>query len=155
MKITRLLLVACAGLALAATREIRVGLGVVSACVRHPPQLAMELATLARAYPERFMPGIGLSVPAWMEQMGLNPASPMTAIRECVTINRATEKEDGITSIGSHNFLMACCHVAHDCRLGNHIIIANSTLLGGHVHIHDHASPSGRVGVHHYPTTGS
>ncbi len=76
-------------------------------------------------------------------------------IRECVTINRATEKEEGITSVGSHNFLMACCHVAHDCRLGNHIIIANGTLLGGHVHIHDHASLSGGVGVHHYATIGS
>ena len=43
-------------------------------------------------------------------------------IRECVTINRASEKEDGITRIGDHNFLMACCHVAHDCQLGNHII---------------------------------
>ncbi len=53
--------------------------------------------------------------------------------REGVTINRATEKEDGITRVGSHNFLMACCHVAHDCKVGNHIIMANATLLGGHV----------------------
>jgi len=76
-------------------------------------------------------------------------------IRESVTINRATEKEDGVTSIGDHNFLMACSHVAHDCRLGNHIIIANGTLLGGHVHVEDHASISGGVGVHHYATVGS
>ena len=76
-------------------------------------------------------------------------------IREGVTINRATEKEDGITSVGDHNFLMACCHVAHDCKVGNHIIIANATLLGGHVHIHDHASLSGGVAVHHYVTIGS
>ncbi|HEX3655174.1 MAG TPA: acyl-ACP--UDP-N-acetylglucosamine O-acyltransferase [Pirellulales bacterium] len=75
-------------------------------------------------------------------------------IREGVTINRATEKEDGITSIGSHNYLMACSHVAHDCRLGDHIIIANGTLLGGHVHIHDYASLSGGVAVHHYATVG-
>jgi alkanesulfonate monooxygenase SsuD/methylene tetrahydromethanopterin reductase-like flavin-dependent oxidoreductase (luciferase family) len=81
--------IAGAGLALAATREIVVGLGVVSAVVRHPAQLAMEIATLARAYPGRFVPGIGLGVPAWMDQMGLNPASPVTAIRECVTIVRA------------------------------------------------------------------
>ena len=75
--------------------------------------------------------------------------------REHVTINRATEKEDGITSVGSHNFLMACSHVAHDCRLGNRIIMANSTLLGWHVHMHDHASISGNVAVHHYTTIGS
>ena len=67
----------------------------------------------------------------------------------------AREKEDGITAIGNHNFLMACSHVAHDCNLGDHIIIANGTLLGGHVHIHDHASLSGGVGVHHYATIGS
>jgi UDP-N-acetylglucosamine acyltransferase len=75
--------------------------------------------------------------------------------RECVTVNRATEKEDGVTVVGSHNYLMACTHVAHDCRVGNHIIIANGTLLGGHVHIHDHASLSGGVAVHHYTTIGS
>ncbi len=76
-------------------------------------------------------------------------------IREGVTINRATEKEDGLTSVGSHNYLMAYCHVAHDCRLGDHIVIANATLLGGHVHVHDHASLSGGVAVHHYATIGS
>jgi len=76
-------------------------------------------------------------------------------IRECVTINRASEKEEGITTIGDHNFLMACCHVAHDCRLGSHIVITNGTLLGGHVHIHDRATISGGVAVHHYATVGS
>jgi UDP-N-acetylglucosamine acyltransferase len=76
-------------------------------------------------------------------------------IREGVTINRATEKEDGVTSLGNRNFLMAAVHVAHDCRLGDGIIIANATLLGGHVHIHDHASLSGAVAVHHYATIGA
>ncbi|HEY2149098.1 MAG TPA: acyl-ACP--UDP-N-acetylglucosamine O-acyltransferase [Pirellulales bacterium] len=76
-------------------------------------------------------------------------------LREAVTVNRATEKEDGVTTIGNHNFLMACSHVAHDCRLGSHIIIANATLLGGHVRVHDHASLSGGVAVHHYATVGS
>ena len=76
-------------------------------------------------------------------------------IRECVTIHRASEKEDGITSIGNDNFLMACCHVAHDCKLGNHIIMANCALLGGHVHVHDYASLSGSAAVHHYATIGA
>ena len=75
-------------------------------------------------------------------------------IRECVTINRATEKEDGVTSLGDHNFLMACSHVAHDCRLGNHIILTNGVLLGGHVHVHDYASLSGGAAVHHFATIG-
>jgi UDP-N-acetylglucosamine acyltransferase len=76
-------------------------------------------------------------------------------IRECVTINRATEKEEGVTRIGNHSFLMASCHVAHDCQVGNHVLLANGTLLGGHVHVHDHASLSGLVAVHHYTTIGS
>jgi UDP-N-acetylglucosamine acyltransferase len=76
-------------------------------------------------------------------------------IRESVTINRGTEKEDGITRVGNHTFLMACSHVAHDCKLGSHIVIANGTMLGGHVHVHDHASLSGGVAVHHYASIGS
>jgi UDP-N-acetylglucosamine acyltransferase len=75
-------------------------------------------------------------------------------IRECVTINRASEKEEGITRVGNHNFLMACCHVAHDCVLGDQIVIANNSLLAGHVHVHDHASLSGQVAVHHFATIG-
>jgi UDP-N-acetylglucosamine acyltransferase len=76
-------------------------------------------------------------------------------LRESVTINRATEKEEGVTTLGDDNYLMAGSHVAHDCKLGSHIVIANATLLGGHVHVHDHASMSGGVGVHHYATIGS
>jgi UDP-N-acetylglucosamine acyltransferase len=76
-------------------------------------------------------------------------------IREGVTINRASEKEDGITSVGNHCYLMACSHVAHDCRLGDHVILANGALLGGHVHVQDYASLSGAVAVHHFTTIGS
>jgi UDP-N-acetylglucosamine acyltransferase len=76
-------------------------------------------------------------------------------IREHVTINRATEKEDGVTRIGSHNFLMAGAHVAHDCKLGDRITIANGTLLGGHVHVESYASLSGGIAVHHYVTIGA
>jgi len=76
-------------------------------------------------------------------------------IREGVTINRASEKETGVTRVGDYNFLMACSHVAHDCQLGNHIVMANNTLLGGHVHVHDYASLSGSAAVHHFVTIGS
>ena len=75
--------------------------------------------------------------------------------RECVTINRATEKEEGITSIGDHGCFMACCHIAHDCRVGDHVVIANGTLLGGHVQIHHHATLSGASAVHHFVTIGA
>jgi len=76
-------------------------------------------------------------------------------IREGVTINRASEKEDGVTRVGDRNFFMANAHIAHDCTLGNNIIIANGSMLGGHVHVDDHASISGGVAVHHYTTIGS
>lgn len=75
-------------------------------------------------------------------------------IREAVTINRGTEKEDGHTVVGSHGYFMACCHIAHDCRIGDHVVMANGTLLGGHVHVHDYASLSGAVAVHHFTTIG-
>jgi UDP-N-acetylglucosamine acyltransferase len=75
-------------------------------------------------------------------------------IREAVTINRGSEKEDGLTAIGSHNFLMASSHVAHDCKLGDHITIANGSLLAGHVHVESHANISGGVAIHHYATVG-
>lgn len=76
-------------------------------------------------------------------------------LREGVTVNRASEKEDGITSIGDHCYIMACGHVAHDCKVGSHVKMANATLLGGHVHVHDHANLSGGVAVHHFTTIGS
>ncbi len=76
-------------------------------------------------------------------------------LREGVTINRGTEKEDGITRLGDQNFLMGNCHVAHDCKLGSHIVIANGTLFAGHVHVADHASISGGCAIHHYVSIGS
>lgn len=78
-----------AALALGASSSIPVGLGVVSAVTRHPAVLAMEIATLARAFPGRLMPAVGLGVPAWLEQMGLQPSSPLGAVRECLIALRA------------------------------------------------------------------
>lgn len=74
--------------------------------------------------------------------------------REGVTVNRATEKEDGRTVIGSHNFFMANCHVAHDCKIGNRVVMANGTLLAGHVHVNDHAAISGNCAIHQFATIG-
>lgn len=75
-----------AAIALGATERIPVGIGVVSAVTRHPAVLAMELATLDRAFPGRLMPAVGLGVPAWLGQMGLKPASGLAALRDCVTM---------------------------------------------------------------------
>jgi UDP-N-acetylglucosamine acyltransferase len=76
-------------------------------------------------------------------------------IREGVTINRGTEKEDGVTRLGSHNFLMATSHVAHDCKIGDHVTIANGSMLAGHCHVESYASISGGVAVHHFTSIGS
>jgi len=75
-------------------------------------------------------------------------------IRECATVHRATTKEDRKTVIGNGNFLMAYSHVAHDCKLGNHIIMANSVALGGHIVIGDHAILGGIVAVHQFVRIG-
>jgi UDP-N-acetylglucosamine acyltransferase len=76
-------------------------------------------------------------------------------IRESVTINRGTEKEDGVTSVGDRCYFMAGVHIAHDCKVGDRVIIANGTMLGGHVHVHDDATLSGAVAIHHFATIGS
>jgi UDP-N-acetylglucosamine acyltransferase len=76
-------------------------------------------------------------------------------IREHVTIHRGTGNGGGVTTIGSHNLLMVGSHVAHDCALGSHIILANECMLAGHVVIEDGAIVSGGVGIHHYATIGT
>ena len=76
-------------------------------------------------------------------------------IRENVTINRGTEKEDGFTIIGNDNYLMSCSHVAHDCKLGDKIILGQGSMLGGHVHVQSFATLSGCCAVHHMASIGS
>lgn len=75
-------------------------------------------------------------------------------IREYVTINRATIP-DARTQIGNHNAILAYCHVAHDCTLGNHITISNVTTLAGHVRVDDRAGLGGYVGVHQFCHIGT
>jgi len=68
--------------------------------------------------------------------------------REFITLHRGTVQGGGVTRIGSHNFLMAYVHIAHDCRLGDHIIMANGASLAGHVEIGDHATIGAFCGIH-------
>ena len=74
--------------------------------------------------------------------------------REYVTVNRGTLKEQGVTRIGDDNWLMACAHVAHDCVIGSHTILANNVLLAGHVTIDDYAILGGATGVHQFCRIG-
>ena len=75
-------------------------------------------------------------------------------IREFVTIHRGTVGGGGTTKIGDDNLLMAQAHVAHDCQLGNEIIMANAATLAGHVEIADKASVGAYSGVHQYCRIG-
>ncbi len=74
-------------------------------------------------------------------------------IREFVTINRATEAGE-VTSVGSHNLLMACVHVAHNCTIEDNVIIANNVALAGHVYIESKAVIGGVLGVHQFVHVG-
>ena len=79
-------------------------------------------------------------------------------IREFVTISRSTlhdEEPFRPTTVGSNCLLMACSHVAHDCVLGDGVIMANSVALAGHVEIHDRVIIGGLTGVHQFVTLGT
>lgn len=76
-------------------------------------------------------------------------------IREFVTINRGTVKGGGCTRVGNHNLIMAYSHVAHDCKIGDHVILANAATLGGHVVIEDWATVGALCPVHHFVRIGA
>jgi UDP-N-acetylglucosamine acyltransferase len=77
-----------------------------------------------------------------------------TTIREFVTIHRGTESGGGITEIGEKSFLMAYTHIAHDCRVGKMVVLANNTTLAGHITIGDHATVGGLVAIHQFVRVG-
>jgi UDP-N-acetylglucosamine acyltransferase len=77
------------------------------------------------------------------------------AIREFVTIHRGTAEGDGITRIGKHNLLMAYAHIAHDCQLGDNVIMANGASLAGHVVIQDHATVGAYTMIHQFCRIGA
>jgi UDP-N-acetylglucosamine acyltransferase len=75
-------------------------------------------------------------------------------IREYVTINRGTEHGAGVTTVGDNNFIMAYAHIAHDCVVGNNIIMANGATLAGHVEIADFVIFGGLCAVHQFCKVG-
>jgi len=76
-------------------------------------------------------------------------------IREFVTINTGTVQDAGVTRVGDDNWIMAYVHIAHDCCLGDHIILANSVQLAGHVHLGDWVFLGGLTGVHQFVRIGA
>lgn len=77
-----------------------------------------------------------------------------TTIRECVTIHAGTS-EGGLTSIGQRAHVMAYAHVAHDCRVGDHVILSNGSQLAGHVQVEDRAIVSASAGIHQFGRVGT
>lgn len=75
--------------------------------------------------------------------------------REFVTVNRGTTHDQGVTKIGSDNLLMAYTHVAHDCRLGDQIVMSNCATLGGHVELGDWVIMGGLSAVHQHTKVGA
>jgi alkanesulfonate monooxygenase SsuD/methylene tetrahydromethanopterin reductase-like flavin-dependent oxidoreductase (luciferase family) len=88
--------------ALAWTGSVRVGLGLMPVPFRNPALAAMEIATLARLFPGRFVPAVGHGVLDWMDQVGARAASPMTLLREWVTAVRALLAGETVTRSGSY-----------------------------------------------------
>lgn len=77
-----------------------------------------------------------------------------TTIRECVTINRGTTDRMK-TIIGSHCWIMAYCHIAHDCVVGDHCIFSNNSTLAGHIRVGDHAVLAGMTAVQQFCSIGN
>lgn len=76
-------------------------------------------------------------------------------IREFATIHRATTADIGVTIMGDYNLIMAYCHVAHNCKLGNHIVMSNASNLAGHIFVEDYAIIGGLSGVHQFSRIGA
>ena len=95
------------------------------------------------------------------QDLGFDPTTPSyvtignsNTLREYVTVHRAS-KSEAVTRLGDRNYLMTHVHLAHDCQLGNQVIIAPSTGLGGFVHVADRAFISGGVMVHQFVHIGT
>lgn len=76
-------------------------------------------------------------------------------IREFVTVNRGTAQGGGVTRILSHGLFMTNCHIAHDCQVGDHVIIANSVAIAGHCEVGSHAVVGGLAGLHQNARIGT
>ncbi|RYF08123.1 MAG: acyl-ACP--UDP-N-acetylglucosamine O-acyltransferase [Comamonadaceae bacterium] len=76
-------------------------------------------------------------------------------IREFCTFNTGTSQDRGVTTIGDDNWIMAYVHIAHDCVVGNHTVLANNATLAGHVTVGHHAIIGGLTGLHQFTKVGA
>src|ERR671917_167265 len=89
-----------AAIALAATQRLKVGIGLLPATAYHPVFAAMELTTLARAFPQRIVPGFGFGIGSWMTQIGAAPRSYLQALEETVVAVRSLLGGEVVTMQG-------------------------------------------------------
>lgn len=75
--------------------------------------------------------------------------------REYVTVNTGTAQDVGVTRVADDNWIMAYVHIAHDCQIGSHTVIANSVQLAGHIHVGDYAILGGLSAVHQFVRIGA
>ncbi|MGI4811852.1 MAG: acyl-ACP--UDP-N-acetylglucosamine O-acyltransferase [Janthinobacterium lividum] len=76
-------------------------------------------------------------------------------IREFTTIHAGTVQDEGLTSLGDDNWIMAYVHIAHDCRVGSHVVFSSNAQIAGHVVVGDHANVGGMSGVHQFVRIGA
>jgi alkanesulfonate monooxygenase SsuD/methylene tetrahydromethanopterin reductase-like flavin-dependent oxidoreductase (luciferase family) len=99
--------IASAGVALASTERIRVGIGLMPTPLRNVAITAMEVATLARIFPDRLLPGVGHGVQDWMAQVGAKPRSPLSLLEEYATALRSLLAGETVTTDGTYVHLDA------------------------------------------------
>lgn len=131
---------------------VRIGPG----CVIHAHAVLMGRTSLGQG--NQVFPGAVLGAPPQDLKHGGEDTrleiGDGNQFREHVTIHPGTRKGGGLTRIGSHGLFMVGSHVAHDCTLGDHVILANHVLLAGHIKVGDRAILNGAAACHHFTTVG-
>ena len=124
-----------AAIALQATSTLKVGIGILSAVTRHPAITAMEISTLAGAFPQRIQVGFGTGLPLWMQQMGLKKKSPLTALRETLgSVRRLLQGETLTESNDNFEFdNIAIRYPAPDVPLYTGVIGPKALKLSGEI----------------------
>ena len=125
-------------------------------CVLHPHVVIDGHTTLGRE--NEIFPGASIGLKTqdlkWKGGITRTQIGDRNTFRECVTINSATSDGE-VTTVGSHNHILAYSHIAHNVTLGSHIIMSNVGTLAGHVTIEDHAVIGGVVAIHQFCRVGT
>jgi UDP-N-acetylglucosamine acyltransferase len=125
-------------------------------CVIHPYAIVKQWATLGdrvTVHPFAVVGGDPQDLKFRSTTRSFVRIGSDTRIREGVTVNRATD-EGGWTVVGANCLLMATAHIAHECVVGEDVVVANAVLLAGHVHIGDHAILGGNAMIHQFCRVG-